>query len=272
MSEDSNLFEWKRLAQMDIETARHMFNTYHPKPFEVICFHAQQAAEKMLKCFLVSKDVEVPKTHDMRKLCEMCIQFDASFDEIFEPAVLLTRYGVIPRYPAELNLIIQDSESAIRDAEKVVSFVNNIIGVVFCDIDMVDDSLIKYAVIVARHKGKWVFCKNKNRKWELPGGHREEGETIDNTARRELYEETGAKMFEITPISAYSISNYGILFFSEIEEFGELPESEIETIGFYSDLPNDLSFPRFHPKHFAKVKDTLHTLLAESEDNLIQSR
>ena len=57
------------------------------------------------------------------------------------------------------------------------------------------------------------------------------------------------------------------LFYSEIEEFGELPESEIETIGFYSDLPNDLSFPRFHPKHFTKVKDTLHTLLAESENN-----
>ncbi|MCL2007217.1 MAG: GNAT family N-acetyltransferase [Treponema sp.] len=124
----------------------------------------------------------------------------------------------------------------------------------FHNIDQVDDSLLKYAVIVSRYKGKWIFCKNKTRKWELPGGTREEGEPILNTAKRELYEETGAKEYDIKPICAYSINSYGLLFFAEIKELGDLPDSEIEKIDFFDDIPDELSFPLYHPKHFDKVR------------------
>ena len=55
------------------------------------------------------------------------------------------------------------------------------------------DDLLSFAVVVARSDGKWVLCKHKGRiTYECPGGHREEGEKIEDTARRELYEETGA--------------------------------------------------------------------------------
>ena len=40
--------------------------------------------------------------------------------------------------------------------------------------DKVDDELLKFAVIIARSNGKWVFCKHKKRNtYEIPGGHRE---------------------------------------------------------------------------------------------------
>lgn len=45
--------------------------------------------------------------------------------------------------------------------------------------DRVEDARLKFAVIISRSEGKWVFCKHKERDtFEIPGGHREPGETI----------------------------------------------------------------------------------------------
>ena len=68
----------------------------------------------------------------------------------------------------------------------------------------VDDSLIKYVAVLVRHQGQWVLSKHKERTtWEFAGGHREMNESLDETAARELFEETGAKEFSLKPISIY---------------------------------------------------------------------
>ena len=65
----------------------------------------------------------------------------------------------------------------------------------------IEDQLLKFAVIISKYQNKWVFCKHKLRDtFEIPGGHREENENILETAKRELYEETGAIDFKIKPI------------------------------------------------------------------------
>lgn len=59
--------------------------------------------------------------------------------------------------------------------------------------NQINDKLLKFAVIVAKANGKWVFCKHKERNtYEIPGGHRENHESILETAKLELQEETGA--------------------------------------------------------------------------------
>ena len=124
--------------------------------------------------------------------------------------------------------------------------------------DTIDDSLLKFAVIIARHNGKWVFCKHKKRNtWEIPGGHRETGENILETAKRELQEETGAITFDMTPICIYSVTapdnfngmeTFGKLFFADIHTFEEELHSEIEKIAIMDELPIDWTYSEIQPK------------------------
>ena len=104
--------------------------------------------------------------------------------------------------------------------------------------DTVNDELLKFAVIIAQSNAKWVFCKHKERDtYEVPGGHREAGENILETAKRELQEETGAVEFELKPICVYSVTGknrvndtgeetFGLLCFAEITEFAKELHSE----------------------------------------------
>ena len=126
----------------------------------------------------------------------------------------------------------------------------------------IDDSLLTYVAIVSRYRGKWIFCKNKDRKaWELPGGRREPNEAISDTAERELFEETGAITFDITPLCVYSVKQesetFGMLFFAQVTELDDLPESEIEEIAFFQDNPSDLAFPLLQPQLINWVKNRL---------------
>ena len=129
--------------------------------------------------------------------------------------------------------------------------------------DRADDSLHKFAVIAARHNGRWVFCKHRDRiTYECPGGHREIGEAINDTAKREVWEETGAVNYSLKDICAYSVTvdgttTFGMLYYADIFDFEPLPQLEIEKIEFFKELPDSWTYPLIQPKLIAKVKEII---------------
>lgn len=133
--------------------------------------------------------------------------------------------------------------------------------------DQIDDRLLKFAVIISRTNGKWVFCKHRQRDtYEIPGGHREAGEDILTTAKRELREETGAVNFSIEPICVYSVKRnpegtggideetFGMLFVADIVSFEEI-HSEIEKILITDHLIENWTYPLIQPRLLEEAKN-----------------
>ena len=132
--------------------------------------------------------------------------------------------------------------------------------------DKVEDSLLDFAVILAKTDGKWIFCKHIERDTlEVPGGHREAGEMILETAKRELREETGAVDFDIKPICVYSVKgktrvnenlddeSFGMLFIADVFSFEEI-HSEIEKIVISDELVDNWTYPLIQPKLIAEAQ------------------
>lgn len=132
------------------------------------------------------------------------------------------------------------------------------IQVDFMPVPSAPDGQVGFAVIMARTACGWLFVRKKgSATWEIPGGHREPGEAVGQTAARELYEETGASASVMEPVTAYRVTDgtktsCGVLYFAEIGARGALPESEIAEVICADAMPEALTYPQIQPLLFAR--------------------
>ena len=68
---ESNYLEWIKKAENDLLNIENNL-VAERVPWDTVCFHAQQAAEKALKGFLVFHGQMPPKTHDLVGLLGRC--------------------------------------------------------------------------------------------------------------------------------------------------------------------------------------------------------
>ncbi|MGH7858508.1 MAG: HEPN domain-containing protein [Candidatus Binatia bacterium] len=91
---------WLRKAAEDLRAAD-VERSANPPVTSDMVFHAQQAAEKILKGFLVWHRQTFRKTHSLEELGEQCLKIDAGLKTIIDKAVPLTEYAWKFRYPGE---------------------------------------------------------------------------------------------------------------------------------------------------------------------------
>jgi HEPN domain-containing protein len=125
MDRDKELKQWFSVADDDLKSAEYLATMHYPRPEGIICFHCQQSAEKYLKGFLFQNNVEFPKIHDLIKLLELCEEIDVRFSTILPKCNTLNRYSTISRYPGELEIVPEDTNSAIQYAKEIRDFVQN---------------------------------------------------------------------------------------------------------------------------------------------------
>ncbi|ARA94890.1 hypothetical protein AWN76_018170 [Rhodothermaceae bacterium RA] len=116
--------DWLRYARSDLALARAT-----PPPgvlTEVLCFHAQQAAEKALKAVLVHHGRAVPRTHNLTTLPERLPE-TLALPPGLNAAKALSVYAVIARYPADIEPVsAEECQEALRLAEIVVHWAERV--------------------------------------------------------------------------------------------------------------------------------------------------
>ena len=127
MSEIDIINEWLKIAYGDYDCAKFLFDNKIPKPLEIICYHCQQSAEKSLKAYLCANDMDIPKTHEVKRLCDKCFEIDNSFTVLFDECEELEVYATETRYPVRIEIDDAHTERALQQALRIYEFVTKAI-------------------------------------------------------------------------------------------------------------------------------------------------
>lgn len=116
--------EWLDFAQMDLSSAKHLYDTFYPRPLQIICYHCQQAAEKALKAVIVAKGKPggMPKMHDLEFLLNQMKNYVEIKEELWDYAEALTPYGIEIRYPGGTEVTDEQAELGLKYADALYSW------------------------------------------------------------------------------------------------------------------------------------------------------
>jgi HEPN domain-containing protein len=119
MKEDSSDFRtWARRAEMDWKAIPLLSQAAEPQ-WENAAFHAQQCAEKYLKAFLISKNWQIKKIHDLTELLADCVEHDGKLGALAPDCALLTPFVMSGRYPGPRSWTTSECETAFAAAGRI---------------------------------------------------------------------------------------------------------------------------------------------------------
>lgn len=114
--------QWVAKARNDLLNADNNLKA-EEIPTDTICFHCQQAAEKLLKAYLASHGQTPPYTHDLLLLLENILPFRIEAEDLRDSLALLIPYAVEIRYPDDwFQPSLEDAQEAREAAEQVFTW------------------------------------------------------------------------------------------------------------------------------------------------------
>lgn len=124
----------------------------------------------------------------------------------------------------------------------------------------------RYVVTFCEFEGRLLLSRHRARAtWETQGGHIEPGETPDQAARRELWEESGAADLVLTPLCDYRTQRgeggaNGRVYVAQVRRLAPLPESEMAETRLFPTLPApaQLTYPAITPFLWAEARRRGH--------------
>jgi HEPN domain-containing protein len=108
---------WIEKAEHDFLAAEHAMELAGEGLTDIVCFHAQQCAEKYLKALLLYRGVAFPRTHDLRRLLDL-VPVEVSLGLRREQVIPLNRYVIEGRYPGDWEPItVGEAQRALEMAQ-----------------------------------------------------------------------------------------------------------------------------------------------------------
>ncbi|GHV88576.1 hypothetical protein AGMMS50267_09360 [Spirochaetia bacterium] len=120
--------EWFDIADGDLRAAEHLLTLRHPRPDNIICNLCQQAAEKYIKGFLILKEIEFKKIHDLVALLELAKANHVDISVLLDKCSFLFQFAVEPRYPNQHEFTEEEVKTAIQYAKDIQAFIKNLVN------------------------------------------------------------------------------------------------------------------------------------------------
>lgn len=111
--------DWIRVAEKDLGRVGHLLGV---KDYEAAGFYLQQAVEKFLKAFLLSKGWRLERIHDLEVLLNAALAYDASLERFRPICQKITGFYLVERYPfiTESGLTEDDVLDSLAQAEALI--------------------------------------------------------------------------------------------------------------------------------------------------------
>lgn len=114
--------DWFKHGDADLLAAEILYR--EGGPAHVICFHAQQIAEKYLKGYLAARGKSIRKVHQLDELLSECEKIDETLVSLQEQVLYLTDFYIETRYPGDIpDMGMKTAKRALDDARLIREFI-----------------------------------------------------------------------------------------------------------------------------------------------------